>query len=80
MFCEWIKRNVPNWEDCVVVSPDEGGTKRSVSIANDLQLDFALIHNRNKEREEQRKKKFSTTSNASTLSLNDPEEVDGEGN
>lgn len=37
---------MPDWEECVVVSPDEGGTKRSVSVANDLQLDFALIHNR----------------------------------
>ena len=30
----------------MVVSPDEGGAKRSVSIANDLGLEFAMIHNR----------------------------------
>ncbi len=47
-FCEWIKKNIPHWEECIVVSPDEGGVKRSVSVANDLNLDFALIHNRNK--------------------------------
>ena len=46
LFCEWIKHNVPQWEDAVVVSPDEGAVKKSVSVANDLNLDFALIHNR----------------------------------
>ncbi len=29
-----------------MVSPDEGGVKRAVSLANDLGLDFAMIHNR----------------------------------
>ena len=47
-FCEWIKKNIPEWQDCIVVSPDEGAVKRAVSVANDLSLDFALIHNRNK--------------------------------
>jgi phosphoribosylpyrophosphate synthetase len=37
-----------HWEECIVVSPDEGGVKKSVLVANDLNLDFALIHNRNK--------------------------------
>lgn len=59
-----------------MVSPDEGGTKRSVQVANDLQLDFALIHNRNKEREEKRVKKYSVNSNASGLSVEE-EETDG---
>ena len=48
LFCAWIKDHIPDWDRCVVVSPDEGGVKRSVSVANDLNLDFALIHNRNK--------------------------------
>ena len=47
-FCEWIKKNIPSWQDCIVVSPDEGAVKRAVSVANDLALDFALIHNRNR--------------------------------
>ena len=46
LFCEWIKHNVPDWKNAVVVSPDEGGTKKAVSVANDLNLDFALVHNR----------------------------------
>ena len=29
-----------------MVSPDEGGAKRSVRMANDLGLEFAMIHNR----------------------------------
>ena len=37
---------MPDWNNAVVVSPDEGGTKKAVSVANDLFLDFALIHNR----------------------------------
>jgi len=48
LFCNWIKHNISNWQDCIVVSPDEGGAKRSVMIANDLGLDFAMIHNRHK--------------------------------
>lgn len=47
-FCEWIKKNISEWQDCIVVSPDEGAVKRAVSVANDLALDFALIHNRSR--------------------------------
>merc|ERR1712230_300309 len=31
-------------EDCVIVSPDAGGAKRATSIADKLDLPFALIH------------------------------------
>jgi len=48
LFCAWIKQHVPRWSKCIVVSPDEGGAKRSVMIANALGLDFAMIHNRHK--------------------------------
>jgi len=48
LFCSWITHNISNWQNCIVVSPDEGGAKRSVMIANDLGLDFAMIHNRHK--------------------------------
>ena len=46
LFCNWIKHHIPHWQDCIVVSPDEGGAKRSVRMANDLGLEFAMIHNR----------------------------------
>ena len=48
LFCSWITHHIPNWQNCIVVSPDEGGAKRSVMLANDLGLDFAMIHNRHK--------------------------------
>merc|ERR1712032_966325 len=48
LFCTWIKNHIPNWDECIVVSPDEGGAKRSVMIANSLGLEFAMIHNRHK--------------------------------
>ena len=56
---KWIKDNIPAWKDCVIVSPDAGGTKRYcfllctlvttyyyrvTSIADNLNVDFALIH------------------------------------
>lgn len=31
-------------DDCIIVSPDAGGTKRAASLAEDLKLTFALIH------------------------------------
>ena len=46
LFCEWIRKNIKDWQDCVVVAPDEGSVKRCTSVANDLNLDFALITNR----------------------------------
>lgn len=59
LFCDWIRHMIPNWEHCVVVSPDEGAVKKSVTVANDLNLDFALIHNRLKaSREEIRHKRY----------------------
>lgn len=39
----WIRENL-NINDCVIVSPDAGGAKRVTSIADRLDLGFALIH------------------------------------
>jgi len=55
LFCEWIRKNIKDWQDCVVVAPDEGSVKRCTSLANDLNLDFALITNR-KPKDHHRKK------------------------
>lgn len=35
---------IPNYKDCVIVSPDSGGAKRATSIADALGCPFALIH------------------------------------
>ena len=40
----WIKENVPNYTNAVLVSPDAGGAKRCTSMADKLNLDFAIIH------------------------------------
>lgn len=39
----WIRENL-DVKNCVIVSPDAGGAKRATSIADRLDLQFALIH------------------------------------
>jgi ribose-phosphate pyrophosphokinase len=39
----WIRNNLPR-DNAVIVSPDAGGAKRATSIADGLNLPFALIH------------------------------------
>jgi ribose-phosphate pyrophosphokinase len=50
---KWIRENLvfqtptedlPKKRDCVIVSPDAGGAKRATSLADRLDLPFALIH------------------------------------
>ncbi|GME79988.1 unnamed protein product [Ambrosiozyma monospora] len=40
----YIVNYVPDYKDCVIVSPDAGGAKRATAIADTLGLPFALIH------------------------------------
>lgn len=40
----YIQRQIPNYTDAVIVSPDAGGAKRAAKIADALKLSFALIH------------------------------------
>ena len=40
----YIKTDVPNFQQAVVVSPDAGGAKRATAIADSLNMPFALIH------------------------------------
>ncbi|OXU28796.1 hypothetical protein TSAR_005477 [Trichomalopsis sarcophagae] len=41
---KWIKENISDWRNSIIVSPDAGGTKRVTSIADRLSVNFALIH------------------------------------
>jgi ribose-phosphate pyrophosphokinase len=41
---KWIIDNIPDWKNAIIVSPDAGGAKRVTSIADRLNVDFALIH------------------------------------
>ncbi|XP_053202676.1 ribose-phosphate pyrophosphokinase 2 [Panonychus citri] len=49
---KWIRENIPDWKQCVIVSPDAGGAKRVTSIADRLNVDFALIHKERKKANE----------------------------
>jgi ribose-phosphate pyrophosphokinase len=40
----WMRDNLQPIKECVIVSPDAGGAKRATSIADGLDLQFALIH------------------------------------
>ncbi|KAL6450569.1 SPBC3D6.06c Ribose-phosphate pyrophosphokinase 5 [Candida maltosa Xu316] len=40
----YIINFIPNYKDCVIVSPDSGGAKRATAIADALGCSFALIH------------------------------------
>ena len=40
----YIRTRIPDFKDAVIVSPDAGGAKRATSIADDLNMEFALIH------------------------------------
>lgn len=53
----YIQQNIPDFKDAVIVSPDAGGAKRATAIADDLNMDFALIH----------KVKFPIATNLRTL-------------
>lgn len=49
---KWIKENIPDWKTSIVVSPDAGGAKRVTSIADRLNVEFALIHKERKKANE----------------------------
>jgi len=44
----YIKSEIPNWRQAIIVSPDAGGAKRATAIADQLNLDFALINRKRK--------------------------------
>ncbi|KAG0319310.1 hypothetical protein BGZ99_005153 [Dissophora globulifera] len=48
----YITENIPEFQNGVIVSPDAGGAKRATSIADRLDLDFALIHKERKKANE----------------------------
>ena len=44
LLVKYIKEHIPDVRNAVMVSPDAGGAKRCTSIADRLDVDFALIH------------------------------------
>ncbi|XP_046389833.1 ribose-phosphate pyrophosphokinase 1 isoform X2 [Ischnura elegans] len=49
---KWIRENIPEWRNSIIVSPDAGGAKRVTSIADRLNVEFALIHKERKKANE----------------------------
>lgn len=43
IIAKWIRRNVEQWREAVVVSKNAGGTKRVTSLADALKLNFGLV-------------------------------------
>jgi ribose-phosphate pyrophosphokinase len=43
IIAKWIRHNVPNWREAVVVSKNAGGTKRVTSLADALKLNFGMV-------------------------------------
>jgi ribose-phosphate pyrophosphokinase len=43
LLARWIRINVPNWREAVVVSKNPGGTKRVTSLADALKLSFGIV-------------------------------------
>ena len=42
-IARWIRHNVPDWREAVVVSKNAGGTKRVTSLADVLKLNFGIV-------------------------------------
>lgn len=61
----YIMNFIPNYKECVIVSPDSGGAKRATAIADGLGCSFALIH---KERRAKMPKNPPLTSMTNSLS------------
>jgi len=49
---KWIKENIDDWRNAIIVSPDAGGAKRVTAIADRLNVEFALIHKERKKANE----------------------------
>lgn len=44
LMLQYVRDNIPEYKQTVIVSPDAGGVKRATSIADELGCDFAIIH------------------------------------
>ncbi|TPX57919.1 ribose-phosphate diphosphokinase [Powellomyces hirtus] len=49
---KYIRDNIDDYKNVVIVSPDAGGAKRATAIADKLDLEFALIHKERKKANE----------------------------
>ncbi|KAJ0423691.1 phosphoribosyltransferase-like protein [Aspergillus carlsbadensis] len=61
----YIMRNIPNYKQTVIVSPDAGGAKRATAIADSMGMEFALIH------KERRPTRITDRQNATMMLVGD---------
>lgn len=45
---KWIWENISEWRNCTIFLPEAGRAKRVISIADQLNADFALTHKEQK--------------------------------
>ena len=62
---KYIRNQIPDYQQAVIVSPDAGGAKRATAIADGLGMPFALIH------KERRPTKITDRQNASMMLVGD---------
>ncbi|KAL1651630.1 ribose-phosphate pyrophosphokinase 1 [Didymella pomorum] len=43
LLARWVRMNVPDWREAVVVSKNPGGTKRVTSLADAMKLSFGIV-------------------------------------
>jgi ribose-phosphate pyrophosphokinase len=43
LIAKWIRMNIPDWDQSVVVSKNPGGTKRVTSLADALNVSFGIV-------------------------------------
>jgi len=44
LMAKYIKMNIPEYQQAVIISPDAGGAKRTTALAESLKMAVALIH------------------------------------
>ncbi|ODQ63710.1 ribose-phosphate pyrophosphokinase [Nadsonia fulvescens var. elongata DSM 6958] len=71
-LARWIKLNIQDHENAVIVSKNPGGTKRVTALADALKLNFAMIHT------DRKRKKYKPSSQGSSTSTSvTPQEKKG---
>lgn len=66
-LARWIRHNIPDWENAVVVSKNPGGTKRVTALADLLKINFAMIHTDRRRTADFRKTQHVASDTASNI-------------
>ncbi|KAM0724192.1 hypothetical protein Q7P37_000074 [Cladosporium fusiforme] len=71
LLAKWIKLNVPDWPESVVVSKNPGGSKRVTSMADALKLSFGIITT-------DRRRPYTCNNSMMNSAILEPVPLDGE--